>query len=226
MAYAGFPRNVRQTPVPNPLLSNLLAQIDDLTELKVTLRVIWQTHQKHGHPRFVYLREVLADPVLVNSLRGSSQPQAELRRALDSAVDRGTLVTADLLQEGVRQRVFALNNDAYRQALARLEQDAPTENGVNHEEPEEAAAERSNVFALYEDNIGMLSPMIAEQLREAEQEYPASWIEDAVREAVSQNARSWRYISRILERWREGGKDDRGPVRRTEAAGYEEYFRR
>ncbi|MBT9163089.1 MAG: hypothetical protein DDT27_01658 [Dehalococcoidia bacterium] len=49
--------------------------------------------------------------------------------------------------------------------------------------------------------------MIAEDLKEAEKLYPASWIEDAFRESVRLNKRNWRYISRILERWASRGKD-------------------
>jgi DnaD/phage-associated family protein len=49
--------------------------------------------------------------------------------------------------------------------------------------------------------------MIAEELKEAEKLYPADWINDAIKEAVSLNKRNWRYIARILERWSSEGKD-------------------
>ena len=73
--------------------------------------------------------------------------------------------------------------------------------------------EKPNIFALYEQNIGLLTPMIAEELKEAEKLYPVSWIEEAFKEAVSLNKRNWRYISRILERWASEGKDS-GEFRR------------
>jgi len=68
--------------------------------------------------------------------------------------------------------------------------------------------ERPNVFVLYERNIGMLTPFIADQLRDAEETYPAEWIEDAFRIAVEQNVRKWAYVRRILERWATEGRDD------------------
>ena len=74
--------------------------------------------------------------------------------------------------------------------------------------------------------IGMLNPMISEELWEAEQIYPHSWIEDAFREAVSRNRRSWKYIAAILERWEREGRGDGEPGRHPKKAGYEEYFRR
>ena len=54
--------------------------------------------------------------------------------------------------------------------------------------------ERPNVFRLYEENIGMLTPMVADELRAAEEEYPSGWVEAAIREAAAGNVRSWRYI--------------------------------
>ena len=226
MAFAGFPRNVRQTPVPNPLFGQLLEQIDDLMELKCTLRIIWLIHQKRGRPRFVYLKEVLSDPTLTRSLpAGQTRASDGVRRGLEKAVRRGTLVSATVVQEGVRQRLYALNTDRYRKALAELQDTEPPEDPV---QPGDVPApdDRPNIFSLYEDNIGMLSPMIAEQLKEAEEEYPAAWIEDAFREAVSRNARSWRYISRILQRWQQEGRSDGRPLRGAKEAGYQDYFRR
>jgi len=78
--------------------------------------------------------------------------------------------------------------------------------------------ERPTIFVLYEQNIGMLTPMIAEELRDAEKHFPIEWIADAFREAVSLNKRSWRYILRILERWRDEGRDrtERSPEYRPD----------
>ena len=66
--YAGFPRRVRVVPVPAPLLGSLLAQIDDMAELKCTLRAIALLSRKRGHPRFVTLREMQADESLANAM--------------------------------------------------------------------------------------------------------------------------------------------------------------
>ncbi len=68
--------------------------------------------------------------------------------------------------------------------------------------------QRPNIYVLYEQNIGPLTPLLADELKEAEDSYPAAWIEDAFRESVELNKRSWRYIQRILERWATEGKGD------------------
>ncbi|MCI0888993.1 MAG: DnaD domain protein, partial [Chloroflexi bacterium] len=100
---------------------------------------------------------------------------------------------------------YLLNTPENRRSAARLTPLPSTP------PPEPVVVERPNVFALYEANVGMLTPMVAEQLREAEATYPAEWIEGAIREAAERNARSWRYIATILERWASDGRRSDGP---------------
>jgi DnaD/phage-associated family protein len=76
--------------------------------------------------------------------------------------------------------------------------------------------DQPNIFQLYEQHIGPLTPMIADTLREAERIYPADWIEEAIRLAVENNVRRWRYVDAILRRGQEEGRDDRKDGRDTE----------
>lgn len=63
-----------------------------------------------------------------------------------------------------------------------------------------------SVYELYEQNIGLLSPIIADRIAEALDLYPIPWVEDAIGEAVAYNRRSWRYIERILQNWATEGR--------------------
>ncbi len=76
--------------------------------------------------------------------------------------------------------------------------------------PEEArlSVERPNVFILYEQNVGMMTELIAEQLRDMERTYPPDWINEAFEIAVSNNKRALRYIQAVLKRWETEGKDE------------------
>ena len=74
--FEGFPRRVRFVPVPSPVFGPLLEQIDDLAELKCMLRVIWLLHEKKGYPRYVTLKELLADRTLVTALADDGSPSA------------------------------------------------------------------------------------------------------------------------------------------------------
>jgi DnaD/phage-associated family protein len=215
-SYSGFPPKVRYVPVPGPILGPLLEQIDDLAELKITLRLIAMLHQKRGHPRFVSLSELQADRTLARSLSGSGGPASDkIETAIARAVGRGTVATATVDHDGVRQRLFALNTTADRASLAKLSKSPQPAVGPPVQEPWEEPADKPNVYGLYEQNIGLINPMIADELREAEELYPEDWIEDAFREAVGQNKRSWRYIARILERWEQEGRGDGKPGRHT-----------
>lgn len=68
--------------------------------------------------------------------------------------------------------------------------------------------EENNIFTAYEQNIGVITPMIAEALVEAEQTYPEGWVLQAMALAVHNNKRNWRYIETILKRWTTDGKDE------------------
>ena len=196
--FSGFPAgSVPNVCLPEPLFAQLVPEIDDLAELKVTMHVLWRLSQLRGGIRYVRSSDLETDQILLAGL--GEDPGEALSAALARAITRGVLLEAVDTPENGGRLLFA-NTPKGRAAVAALERG---------EWPGEIeAAARPNVFALYEQNIGMLTPLIADELRDAEQTYPAEWIDDAVREAVSLNKRSWRYIRAILERWRAEGRRD------------------
>ena len=80
--------------------------------------------------------------------------------------------------------------------------------GCLKEESTTKGREENNIFTAYEQNIGALTPMISEALKEAEQTYPEGWVLQAMELAVHNNKRNWRYIETILKRWTADGKDE------------------
>jgi DNA replication protein len=217
MAFSGFNHGTLFTPVPNPLFGTLLEQIQDVAEFKVTLRGLWLFHRKRGRLRALYQDEFLNDLALLRGLKGPGKDaKEEIRRGLELAVARGSFllhrVGEDQVSTTGKDRVYFMNNDAGRAALTQLRLDGKIELSDDHpvhpEIAEEPRDERPNIFALYESNVGILSPLLAEQLEEAENSYPRSWIIEAFRIAVTENKRSWRYIAGILRRWAAEGKDD------------------
>lgn len=217
--FGGFPPRADCSPVPTLLLTGLMAEIRDIAELKVTLYVAQSIHHKKGYPRFVTFDELAGDAVLLRGLNdGTGAPTEVLRQAVEKAVARGTLLRA----KTEMQEFLVVNDEAGRRAL-------PILAGGKVAVPDTPAAgepplTRPNIFTLYEQNIGLLTPMVAEELRAAEAEYPQEWIEDAFKEAVALNKRNWRYIARILENWavkgRESGKPGRYPKKRARPEDY------
>lgn len=190
-----------------------------MPELKVLLHMFWRLYRKKGAQKFVAREELEADEVLMRGFDGSADPVAALCKALDSAVEHGVLLRATVEKDGQSHELYLINGEASQQTLAKVEADEITVEIPQHTEPAAKKAEPPNIFVLYEQNIGLLTPMIAEELKEAEKLYPAAWIEEAFREAVSLNKRSWRYISRILERWSTEGKNSGEPGRDTKKRG-------
>ncbi len=205
--FPGFPAKQSFTPLPNLFFARLLPEIDNLAELKLIVHVFWRLYQKRGALKFVTRRELAADKPLMEGLAASGDGAEVLGHALAAAVERGVLLHLRVENGGREEDVYLVNTEANRAAVFRL-QNGEMSLGALPELQPYVKADRPNIFTLYEQNVGLLTPMIADELREAEQLYPASWIEDAFREAVSLNKRSWRYVSRILERWASEGKQD------------------
>lgn len=67
--------------------------------------------------------------------------------------------------------------------------------------PTTTTRENENFGKIYEENIGQLTPLIADELRDIEKTYPSGWFTEAVKEACDNNKRNLRYIIAILERW-------------------------
>jgi len=224
--FEGFPPRLAFTPVPNVFFSHLLPEIDDIDELKVTLQVIAGLYPKKGSPRFITRSELLANPAVVSGLQAAgSDVAAALDQALDKAVRRGTLLRLSQVVDEREEDVYLLNDDAGRRTVERIK-NGEMSLGLKIKGILPASAEKPpDIFTAYEQNIGMLTPMIAEELRDAEQHYPAAWILDAIKEAVVHNKRNMRYIMKVLETWSVEGKSDGTYQRDSEKTDPDRYIK-
>ena len=219
-AFAGFPPGKNPyIPLPDQFFTTLLPEIDDLAELKVTLHLFALLYRKAGTPRCASDRELLVDPTLRRALRRQGDPrppEERLRAALELALARGTLLRVRVRIDDEIVSWYLFNTDKSRHAVEQLlagtlspevlldlEGPVPGEwEGHNLQ----VEFERTTIFALYEQNIGLLPPLLVEELRETEERYPPEWIEEAFRLALQQNKRKWSYIRAILKRWETDGK--------------------
>ena len=215
--FKGFPAKMQFTPIPNVFFSRLLPQITDIAELKTTLHIFGSLYAKKGYPRFTTYRELLGNTSLMSSLRmGENPPEEVLSKALEMAVKRGTILHLVLDIDGAPEDVYFLNTDSDRRVVAKIQNGELALAGLKaggQAYPDVETEPPPDIFTLYEQNIGLLTPMIAEELKEAERLYPEDWIRDAIKEAVKQGKRKWSYISVILESWSVEGKSD-GTYRR------------
>jgi DNA replication protein len=224
--FNGFPARVQYTPIPNLFLSSLMWQIKDISELKITLYIFWLIYGKRGYPRFVTYHELLTSKGLIGSLAEEGKPVEEvLGYALEMAVKRGTILHLVIDMGEVPEDAYFLNTEVDRRAVAKIQNGELTLAGLKTGKSTQPAIDTEpipDIFTLYEQNIGMLTPMIADELREAEKLYPEVWIRDAIKEAVNLKKLNWRYIERILERWVAEGKGD-GTYQRDTKTGSDKY---
>ena len=201
---APLPANARRIPIPAVALGEWLADIDNVVELKVTLRalaLLAAEPQRGRTPPSIALDDLLDDRLLT-----IGNDDYNVRAGLGAALSRGTLLVAP---DRGDNRIFLNDSIAQlhleRAGLSLLSPDDLLDSSAISspiQPPAEAITvlRHTNIFALYEEHIGAYGHSMAEQLKAAEEEYPAPWIEHAFALASRHNARSWSYVTSVLRR--------------------------
>jgi len=190
--FNGFTSSETFTQVPDSFI-HLVKEIEDIAELKVTLYAIWRIEHIEGH-----FRAMRQTDFETESLGMSLE---EIQIGLEKSVERRTLLKA----EHEADVFYFLNSPRGRLAAEAFAKGNWRESAKIMSAP----LKKSNIFKLYEENIGPITPLLSDMLREAEKNYPSVWFEEAFEIAVSRNIRNWKYVEAILARWKEKGKDER-----------------
>lgn len=212
--------------LPDQLFSELVPHLNDPDELKVVLHVLWRlARMRSSGAPWITDQEVRSDAVLRDAFRGESG-LARLDLALANSIEHEILLAVPWqAADGTVERRYFANSPQGRATVAALDRGAVVERSMIKDRP--------NIYTLYEQNIGPLTALLGEELAEAEETYPAAWIEEAFREAVRLNKRNWKYILAILTRWQNEGRGaeeqygvNRGPGREAGKRDREEETRR
>ena len=151
---------------------------------------------------------------------------ATLPKALAAATERGTLLHIAIQKDDVSEDAYLLNIEENRRMVEKIESGEITLPGVKAVGRKFPHPEKMpDIFTLYEENIGVITPMVADELREAEKLYPPEWINDAIKQAVLNNKRNIKYILKILENWVAEGKSDGAYQRHTKKADPDKYIK-
>lgn len=210
MQKPGLPAKMDFSAIPNYYLNMVMPHVQDLLELKLSLHLFKILTRKKGNTRYTTFNELASDPVIIESIRQKDEPPLEsLRKTLSRIISRGLLIPVQIDQAGSADTAYLLNTPANSGLLESINRGEVKLAGMNAPVPDLPGCEpQPDIFGCYEQNIGMLTPLVADELKEAEKNYPSQWIVEAIREAALNNKRNWRYISRILERWLTEGKND------------------
>ncbi len=206
--FKGFPPGKSHLVLlPADFFTDLLPLIDDLAEMQVTLFALYAIQQREGDFRYLRRPDFAENEGLMHALSAAApdtDPDITLDTALVCACIRKTLLRAEITLENGTELLYFMNSERGRAAIEQIKRGEWTPGA----EVVEILPERPNAYRLYEENIGPLTPIIADGLKDAERDYPPGWLEDAIRVAVEANARSWRFIQAVLDRWRREGRKD------------------
>lgn len=210
--------------VPVWFLENVAPWIREMAELQVMLAFFRLLHGSTQFERPISETQLLQDSILREALRleGAVRPPDEsILRGIELSVARESLLQFTVgFGEEESSGWFLLATPDNRVRLEKYrtgELEPPgTDDSVK---PGAVERTRPGVFQLYEQNIGLVTPIIADRLVEALELYPQSWIEDAIAAAVSYNRRNWRYIQRILETWATEGRSNETNKRHQPGSG-------
>lgn len=191
--FKGFTGSETFTALPDAFFHHLLKDIEDLDELKVTAYALWRYANLEAGFQGLGKQDFLPADL------GLSASAA--RRGLEKAVERGSLLRAEREAE-----VYYFLNSPRGQAAARAYVKARDgrPSGTST-----APLERPEIFRLYEENIGPLTPLLADALKDAESTFSTAWVAEAIEIAVKNNKRSWRYCEAILKRWKDEGRAEK-----------------
>lgn len=77
---------------------------------------------------------------------------------------------------------------------------------------------------VYEKNIGPLTQMIAEDLKDTLEEFSLQLCMDAVSEALKNNVRKWSYVRGILKNWKRDGRTSKQDSKTSGNVEYKEVW--
>lgn len=186
-------------------VTDLMPLIQHPDEIKVTLFALWAIQQREGGNRYLVYADFTANKALIENLTG------KLDEALILAIARESIFSEIVHIDGHEEELFFVNDDEGRAAVEQVREGQWI--AVVGDLPVEILPPRPTIYALYEQNIGALTPMIRDELIAAQKEFPAVWIEEAMRIAVSSNKRNWRYIRAVLDRWQKEGRQNETSAR-------------
>lgn len=191
------------TQVPNDFF-DLINDGMTIAEIKVLSTLLRATLGYHRDEIEITIRQLARithlDPKSVMSGASKLEERGLISRSVGkiTTITKWTVVIDEpKLWEKILKTV---GNDSYKNGSLPLKRKKEIK-----ENDDEALA---TISRAYQSEIGMLTPMIADELREASQAYPLQWTLDAIKEAANQNKRGWKYVLAILTRWKAQGNQE------------------
>lgn len=200
--FDGFFKDSSHTiQLPETFFTQLLSRLEDLASLKLLLYLFWYLEKQNNKNSHFRWADLISDPALLHMVGD----EEKLLIALKNLVSLKAVLMANI--EWMDETYYFLNTPLGQASVKAIHKGAWKETTAERKAihlPEKTP----NIFELYEQNIGVITPMLAEVLKEDEATYPADWVKEAIQIAVTRNVRTWNYVQAILKRWQKEGYGD------------------
>jgi DNA replication protein len=215
--FMGFQENSEKfTGIPDEFFRDVLPNLDDINEIKICLYVLWKAYMVGDFGIPFSVSSLLLDDIFNNGLIiGKENIQEVIKKTLETAVNDGILLKKSSSSNDQHEMYF-INCPSGKIALS----EKKSELAFSHTTLDQI---QPNIYQLYQENIGPLTPIIADALKNAEDIYPEKWVREAIQIAVQNNVRRWRYVESILDRWQKEGRD--GTDRENDQEDYRRYIK-
>lgn len=215
---SGF-QSPNYTQVPNDFFP-LISEMDE-SELRVTLVMIRETFGYHRSDFRMGINKLAAATGLSRNGTKAGAEAAENRGTFRRLNPNGAgsaewelVVTHTLISTLSISDKSSPSDQGVGQPMTREWSANDQQSGIKESNKEKerntTASPTQNNFAFYESNIGPLTPMIADAIKDAEQMYSQEWVAKAILEAAKSNVRRWNYIEGILRGYKDRGSPDIG----------------
>jgi DnaD/phage-associated family protein len=211
--FEGFPGSGAATAIPNVFFARVLPELSDADAMLAFLWVSKLAQAMRGEVRCITADDIWADDGAAAAFERLGSGRPGIADGLAACEKARALVSVEGAGPGGRTLHYFVNNPPSRKVIGRVlagQLQLPGAGAVPAASPRAASP---LVFRLYEEHFGTITPFVGERLMDVAARYPDAWIEDAVREAALVQARNWRYVERILERWTQEGRIHETPGR-------------
>ena len=160
----------------------------------------------------------------------SGFPEEEVKAVIQAMIDKGIITNSRLAnwekRQPKREDDSAERVRKYRELKRDVTQGNADDNAetpqikstdTDTESDKEAEAEPPRLLDIdfgtlcesYHANIGTISSITRDMLKDDLEEYGLQWCLDAIQESVANNVRRWSYARAILERWKTDGRGNK-----------------
>ena len=204
------------TQVPNDLFDRL--KEFEKADLKVLMVVIRNTFGYHRDRAKITTREMAT---LAGLSVASVQPAAEklekmglieqIKDGTHTTVWRAVVADDSMIGTKKKKRDSTIGTSVI-QPLVQTDSTTGTLQSSLKKDKEKETKLEGEVFKLYEQNIGNMTPIIADRLGEMLNEYGNIFVADAITEAAERNARNIKYIEACCRNWKANGRAAKKPA--------------